>query len=905
MSAQIRRVFNLICMGFLGFSLIACGGADKPFTLFEPTPPTTPSGSGSNPPPGGGGATGCFVNFNGTMQLKVSASPPNGTPLEKLDAKKVQLESIPLRVDGSNLVLMGEKFPDIILTTLSQSADLRLSGVDGSDGSGPYDSATGKVEINGFKIRLEILNKGTTTRFIDGEEVLSGVDFTTDSVTANGNLNPITEPGAPLNQSDRSIKLVIGLTLPGTFPELPVLNTMIGGGALTAAFEGTLDQLPQDCVEGGGTPGGGGSGSTAGPGEFSISDGSNANTGAIDFGSTPVIVTTAGGKMILDCKDAANRGVVTKTITLKNTTDGERKIKILKPADTDGDSKDPLCSGEGEFVRGSITVKGSASCESVTVGGKQFLTGDCKLPKDDASSISFPVMYVPFNYVAPAGGPAPAPAATPEATPDGSSAAQPVKDTGTLLFEYDDGKTFALKLSGQSEPDSRDSFSISKIKEGVESTNLIHNKGLIKLPLKTTDPKPFTQKLVLKNTGTDSWEEVKFTMGNATSAFSVPPPASATLAASNGTDPARLEFDLNFNPGSETSSNDTMTVTMVKVGSKSSSNPSGSVTTLTFSLLGTVGLPTLGGNVKFQVDFLAGKIDHSVTVDPVESLDFRAHPDQAPPALDLVFADTADDTIKSVTLNVENKDVMDKTKAERKTSLRILNAQATWGTPNRKLVPGEGSDLCNEPDNIAIPYENSRMECSYFYFNIFGDAPGVYNDDSGSLTLPQITLRIQNPYHSDIASKWQKSNPGGNPTNILDTDLDITLTTFLIDKKVIEDSGQELVMVPDERISASQLNVKGKPLGKECPDDFLNHDPGTGTLEEKHPHIKCYISSDEKYLQGREVALRPNQTTEYDVVLVGVSQYPTLTIDPNLPWFMGENGGSRMYVAIQGRLYLE
>jgi hypothetical protein len=240
-------------------------------------------------------------------------------------------------------------------------------------------------------------------------------------------------------------------------------------------------------------------------------------------------------------------------------------------------------------------------------------------------------------------------------------------------------------------------------------------------------------------------------------------------------------------------------------------------------------------------------------------------------------------------------------------SLRILNAQGTYGTPGRKLVPGEGADLCNEAQNVNVAYDDSRAECSYFYFNIFGeaDSPGIYDDDSRNLTLPNLTLRIQNPYHSDIAGRWPKSNPNGNPSNLLDTTMDVTLTTYLLERDGIEEAGRTLDLVPDGRISEPQLKVKGKPLGEECPADIFNYDPSQGSLVEKHPHFLCYVSSDGNYMQGSAISLRPNQTKEYDVVLVGVGHFPPSSQDSNLPWFMGDGEGSRMYIAIQGRLIVE
>ncbi len=905
-----KRFFELVFMTVMVVGLSRCGGVDKPFTLVpdtsSETQPTDGGGTETQPTDGSGGSgsSACYVNFSSQLQMKVSAKPagaPNQT--EILDAIPFSIDPIPLRVEGNNVTIEGDNFPVIYFRPRTTSADLKISGTPGVNATGTYDPATGDINIPNFQFKLEIVNKGTTDLFIQGSSTIPNATFTTGTVTATGNLNPIEETGQSLNSADKSLRLVIGLTLPTDFGDLQVLNTIIAGGALTARFDGTVDNLPENCASGGGggTPApGGSSGSGSAPSEFSVSDGISQKLTEVNFGSTPVIITKAGERTILDCKEATNRGVVTKNLTITNTGTGERHIRILKPQDTDNDRKDPLCIGETEFIRGSIQTTGSASCQTVAVAGRDFVIGDCTIPEGADNSIKFPVMYVPFNYVTPSA------AAAPETTPSTGTApttpapAASIEDTGTMLLEYDGGKTFALKMRGSSEPDTRDSFSISKVNNGTVSTRQIRNNGLINIALKDADPTPYTQKLVLQNSGTDSWEGATFSLEKTDSAFSVPAPASTTLGASDGTQPGSLEFDVVFNPtASATAYDDVLTITLNRAGNASSQS------TLKIRLSGSKGLPTLSGKVKLQIDFLTAKIDHSVTIDPVESLDFRVHPDQAPPPLELSFNDTDDSSVKEVVLSVENKDVLQKNLQERKNSLRILNAQGTYGTPGRKLVAGEGADLCHEASNVNLPYDDSRQECSYFYFNIFGETPGIYDDDSRNMTIPNLTLRIQNPYHSDIAGRWPKSNPNGNPSNLLDTTMNVSLTTYLLDRKEIQESGRTLSLAPEARISDGQLKVKGKPLGKECPDDIFNRNANAGTLEEKHPHLLCYVSSDGSYLQGSAIALRPNQTKEYDVVLVGVGQFPSSSDDPNLPWFMGDGEGSRMYVAIQGRLIVE
>jgi hypothetical protein len=881
---SVRNFFSkLMVVAFTALALTGCVGQDKPFSLVGDSNKPPPDGGPTPPGDPGGGMEGCFVNFNGEIQLKISAHPTGGTPIEKLDARPVALEPLPIKADGNNLTIFGDQFPTFVLTTVNEQVDLRISGIPGTSASGTYDPATGAIEINDFQFNLEILDKGTDEPFVEGKEVLKNIDFTTDSVTINGNNNPITEDGVPVNSSDKSVTLVVGFTLPEKFSVLNLLDTRIGGGALTARFEGALDQLPDQCT--GGAPGGGGTPGGGGPAEFSVSDGSTSKLTSLDFGSTPVVVTSVNDKTVLDCKDALNRGILTKTLTITNTGEGERKFQFIRAQDTDGDAKDPLCSGNAEFVRGAISVSGGASCETVTVGGRSFAVDQCTLPAGTPDAkIAFPMMYAPFNFVA----------AAEEGQP-------PLEDTGALQIGYDDGKSFSISLKGKSEPDTRDVFSLSKVKDGVVQPKQIKNKGLVKIPLQNGDPKPFTQRIALLNGGPESWQDIQITVNSVegTPVFSATGLSATAIGPADGENPGKVEFDLVFAPGSASAYNETLTLTMVKAGTSDA-------TTLTYTLSGTVGVPTLSGAVKFQIDFLTAKIDHTITVGPIESLDFRAHPDQAPPPLPLTFADTDVEGIKAATMNTENRDVTTLSSAERRQTIRLLNAQATMGLAGTKLVPGDGADKCNEPASITVPYNDSRRECAYFYYSIFGDIPGIYDDDSGELTLPSITLRIQNPYHSDIVGKWPKSNYGGpEPNYVMDAEVIVTLTTRMIDQLTLQENGEEVPLVPNPRISTSDLSVRSKPLGEECPEDYLNHDPSQGTLEEKHPRFKCYLSTGERYVQGLPANLRPESTTEYDLVLVGIGRFESLALDPNLPWFMGENGGSRMYLAIQGRLFKE
>lgn len=915
-------LFRLVTAMLLLVLVSACSTEDKPFSLTgdENSPAVVPVGEGSGD---GGGSDGCIVEFQGTMQLKVSTS---GSVGDKLDAQPVPIDNIPFEVEGDSLILKGDTFPSIILTNLHEQVDMRVTAVPGTESSSAV-GADGSMEfLPGLDLRLEILSKGTTENFIQGFDTLPGIVFTTGEVSVTGNLNNITEVGMPL-QDDLSINLVLGTILPDNFTNLgDTISSAIGGGALTAFLEGSLTQDPKNCSAGGGSGGGGGGGNLGiPPTDFSISDTESGNKGTIDFGTTFVVPTVTGnGQTILDCSEAINRGPMGKTLYLRNTSSSDLTIHLMDPVDNDRDTwKDPGCSGKSEFVRGMIHPQGAATCQSTPGGEQQFPSLSCTVPAgDETSYLVIPALYVPYNLIEPdvapeEGGedpgveepPAEGEGDTGGDTSDGSDggdsggggepAAVVEPDTAVLNFEYSlEGgaiKTYQLELVGRTEKDVSDSFALGKVNNGNIESRLSNNEVLkINLP----DPAPATQDLMILNSGTDVWEEVTVTFVSGEESVYTASLTDTTLPASGATGEGQLPLELTLTPGAGQVFNDRMVISMIRAGSKTADNPTGTVATLNIDLAGTVGVPPLDGTVYFQIDFLAGKIAHSITTNPVESLDFRMYPDQAPPPIEVIFGDSGQDGVKTVTFNVENKSARDMTQSERETALRILNAQATVGKSGGKLVAGEGADKCFEPSNVNQPYQDK--DCSYFYFGIFGDEPGIYKEASGEFAW-KGSLRIENPYHSDIAGRWLPSDPGGSPTNILDTTVEVTLTTLTFDVELQEIAGEEVDLLPDVRIPESALNLKGLPLGDECPEDIFNHQPDVGTLEEKHPHFLCYVTPNGRYVRGRPVSVREDNVNERDVVLSGFIRFPSETTDPNLPWFMGENGGSYMPLAIQGR----
>lgn len=853
---------------FLILALSACESNSSPQILEDPQPPAPGA-----PGPGNGGSE-CFVNFQSMLQLKVSAKPASEA-LEVLDANPIAIPSIPIQVNGEEVAILGEKFPDIILTRLSNSADLRFGGVHGTTAVGRLDPATGELTVEGMQFTLEVLQKGTTERLLEGETVIGGIRLGTGAVTATGNLNSIQEQGKPFDRNDLSMTLVFGVTLPGDFSPLVPLNDILAGGALTARFVGKLDALPENC--GSANPDNRPPPGQEQPPGLRITVEGQPETSRIDLGLASVVLRNIAGKPALDCSAAEFRGVVSKLVTVKNDGGGERLLKFTQPVDLDDDPKTPLCAGNGEFVRGAIATKGGAVCQKVRVGGREFPFGECTLPRAE-SEISFPMMYVPFNYLEPAPG------------------EDPPQDTAEFLLDFGGDKPFRIALSGRTIPDIRDVLSVSKINSGVVSPREVKSKGSLKIALESAASLPFTQKMVLKNTGTDAWEEVHFKFADG-SAFSATPATANRLPAAGEAGPGTMAFDLVFNPGAATVVNDAVAIHMVKVGSRTEENPIGIEARLQFNLLGTVGIPKLTGDVLLQFDFLTALIDHSIIDAPLETIDYRQQPELAPEPLRLRFSDSEDPDFQNVELDAEVVDILDPdlSLADRVKVLRIFTSRASVGIDGQRLGSGDGSDKCREPESLLGPYRNG--DCSYFYHNILSSEAGLYDSESGHFTLPGIVLRMQNPYHADILGRWPASNPFGNPDYLMDTTLSLSFTTHLLDRRAVEEGGREIILVPDGRVSEAELLLKDKRHGPECP---------AGYLDNVKPRFHCYLSAGDRYLQGYETTLRAGQTKYHDVVLVGAGQFPSGgpgTSNPDLPWFLGDSGGSRIYIAIQGRMY--
>ncbi len=861
--------YKLIAMAVVLLALTRCEKQNSPIILENPPPSENPDAPGGEEP----STDECFINYNSTIQLNISAKPGQES-LEVLDANPIAISSIPLRINGNEVTLRGEYFPTILLTRLHDSVDLRLSGIAGKDAKGTLNPATGEISIQGFQLSLEVLNKGTEELFLQGSATITGVNFSTGSVTATGNLNSISKTGQPINAEDRSLVLVVGLTLPNDFTPLIPLNSIIGGGALTAQFEGTLDRLPGNC--GAANPG------TPPPGQeqpngLKVSVEGQVETSIIDFGLSPVFLRRLNGREVLDCSDSTFRTMVSKTISISNISSQEQAVRFTQPVNSDFDTKSPLCNGQKEFLRGSIQLHGNATCEGVAVAGREFLLGECKLPAGDPeSSISFPLMYLPNNY---------------EAANSGD-----VGFIDTADFVVDGGTApFLIKLSGRTIPQVRDVFSLSKVSGDAISSREVRSGGNVKISLSNTEVLPYHQKLVLKNTGEDTWEEIRVEFENG-SGFSSQLPIENRIGPVQNGQAGLFFFDLILNPNGANVVNDRVTIRMIRVGSRTEENPAGIETRVVINLFASVGLPQLGGEMEFQVDFITALIDHPVIDAPLESEDYRERTDFAPAPLKFIFQDTDQPDIKTVKLEESDFNVLDRTLsvAQRKRFLRIFNSRSTIGRNGQRLETTDNPDSCDEPANVAKAYDPG--DCSYFYHPIEQQELGLFDVETGHLTLPGLKLGFQNPYHADIFGRWPASNPNADPDYILDVTVDISFTTHQLNSKNIVEGGRELVLVPDSRISNSDLLVQDKKLGEECPQGFL---------ADASPHLRCYLSSGAQNLKGFEVTLRQDNPNVYDLILVGVGHFPSggpNSSHPDLPWFLGDNGGSRIYIAIQGRI---
>jgi hypothetical protein len=797
-----------------------------------------------------------------------------------VDTRFIDVDPIPFEFAGTSVTLRGEDFPDIIpFLGDDPPADMIINGdLPNNAGTGTYDPATGRLEVSGLKFLVRLYPAGDAGGAELGSfDSIPPVTFTTDvgqKATGNGPTPEITVDGQHYNSSDGSITIVMALTIPNTLGSLKPIDDAIGGGALTAVFKGSLDQNPANCEDGGG---GGPTTGTPLPGDIAVSVDDKAKVSQIDFGSTLALVSEGR----LDCTEAGNRGAVTKMVTIKNTGSGDRKIRLLKSSDTDGDLKQPLCSGTSEFVRGTVTPHGGAVCQSVTVAGKSFTTDECTIPSGgDDTRITFPLIYMPFNFI-PSNAPAVAqPTPSPGATPVPSSApSASVVDTGTLLIEYDDDKSFAVGLKGITEPDSRNALSVSKVVNDVVSQKEITDGQLLKIALSNTDPTPFTQNFVLKNKSGDSWENVALALSGEATAFSIVPPAATTLGPQASADnPGTLGFGIAFNPsGGASAFEDTLTITLNKAGSTA-------VTTLVYTLQGTVGIDPILGEYQLKIDFMTSFIDNSLISAPIESLDFRdpRFTDQAAASQVLSFGAVNAAELQPVDLLPDPFDPLHSTVSERRTALRILNAQGSG------LKPGDDSSLCQEPDPINASYQEG--DCAYFYFNLnTGDnSQGLYDEETGNLTMPNLDVQVINPYHGVVGGGVWPATDGTN--NILDTNFSMSLTTLVLDDLRNRDG---LPLVADGSIGRAQLNVapKDSRLGPDCTADAVK--------SREHPHFRCYLTGDGKFLQGRPVALREGETSVYDVILVGVGKFNAQAVEGDIPVFMSN---SLMYLVIQGRL---
>ena len=773
-------------------------------------------------------------------------------------------------VDGNQLTLMGSEFPDIYFRPEETAADVKISAKTDNNATGSYDPATGAISFDDFIFVLQIVQKGEETLFIEGEKVLPALELTTGTVTVNGNLNPISESGQNLNPDDRSLVLVAGLTLPEDFGPLAPLNTIIGGGALTARLEGVLDQLPENCS----MDGGGFADTEPIPG-LRVQVDKQTTIDHIDFGSTTVVLRKQNQKLILDCRDALNRGLLERRVTLSSSGARELKIQLPQPADTDADPRSPLCSGTAEFVRGSVQPEGGATCETFQVGGKTFFSGRCTLPADSQAKVSFPLMYLPFNYQVPG--------------EDGL----PVVDKGRFTVSAESGESFYIDLLARSIPDVSDSFSLAKVFADQISSKRIFRGGLLKISLSEEDEVPAQQEMVLLNSGVDVWEPVEFHLEKGTD-FKILPVANPVLPAGSTEGPGVLQFILQFQPTGGNIFQDVLHVSMVKQGSVTADNPEGVRVKFNANLLGTVGLPPLEGKWKLHFDFFTALIDHVALSEPIESNDFRERPDLSVAPLDLEFTPSEIEGVQTVTMNFKNIDILDPTLTaeERSKVLRIFTSRASRRANGDPFSPQETEDDCVDPQDLNQPYQNG--ECSFFYWTVEESPTGRYDDETGQLTLPAISMRMLNPYHSDILGIWPGSNPFSNPNYILDVPFKLSFTTHLLNQLAVNGDGlKPLPLVPDERILLSDLVVRNKRLGLDCPEGFM---------EGEHPRLKCYLTDDEKFLTGQPLTLRPGYTDQYFVNLVGVTRLPPGETDPNIPWFLGDDGGSRLYIAIQGRL---
>jgi hypothetical protein len=613
----------------------------------------------------------------------------------------------------------------------------------------------------------------------------------------------------------------------------------------------------------------------------------------VDLGQVPVFVTGSGASARMACPPPNGVPVLARKISIQNT--GVRPLNIQSihaPVDTDTDNTaDPRCITYGaEFQRMALSVEGGASCQTQTISGRSYLTDHCAIPVGNGK-VNFKVVYLPKNA---------------------STVRDNSKDTGEMTIPSDDPlyATTPLTLTLQASV-SRDTSDLLALRKKGSSFSS-RNGGNLTLNIKSQSDTSLDQVLELVNSSSDPLQNVELTLsGSGASNFQIcsanaagalsncnnsNPGVITTIPAMAGTAPGVQAFGVKFinPPGNDPGPFPAiLTVKYVPASTITSSNPQGANNTFQVTLLGTVALNPLNGKVKVDVEFISAFLAPSPVQTTTDSLDLRkpANANYASGALRLILTpedpNDPENPIRNVQIDMPDPDTTDLvhlSKTERRKLIRVFTSRLSTCSASGGDCPTDDTPTCTDPESVAGPYQNGG--CAFFYYLFAnGGEPGKFNTETGEMTLPNLKIRIQNPYHRTLGSY--------SSTSLTDSRLKATLTTLTFNTKVA--NGVQLITEP--RVSSLAIPASSVNSFNPCP-------PGWDPTDDASPkpEFTCYLSrtssSSDAFMRGR-----PAQTVgpgEQEIVLSMVTRFSPNQGTPDfIPFFMED---AEMWVAIQGRM---
>ncbi|GEM_PF-2662310 len=645
--------------------------------------------------------------------------------------------------------------------------------------------------------------------------------------------------------------------------------------------------------------------------ELAIDIGDTTSPGAIDFGIAPVKMTGTGSNSHIACQSNAP-SVLGRTLQIKNT--GIRPLQIPQlPAPVMDDSSDtqsdPFCPSFGsKFQRMSLSISPSgATCATQTINGHTYLLDNCVIPPGNGY-LKFKAVYIPKNA---------------------KSFITNTKDTAKLTIPSNDpvykSQPFSLGLQAAVSKDTSDLLSLSKVKNGIIQSFKARNRERTSLNAENAQNNKISQVYVLQNESSDILQNVKisfFEQGDkdhfllckvkadrsvdeASCAFSNPDMISQ-IPAMLDKESGKAFFAIQFiGPAQNLAGPFSQSITVNYVPS---STP-GAINEFKVALGATVGYKPLQGNVQMEVEFLGSFIDYEQLPNPRDSADFRAFPHVKSGPIRLILSkpsqasnegsDTEEDSLMEVTIQtpVDTVDFSTMPLSERKKIVRL---------PSDSIMSCAGgnckeSDLntCQDPNILPAHYIEDQNYCSYFYYVLKNGAlKGRYNNETGEMVVPGITLDLYNPFHS---GKTLSSYPENYKTK---TVLKVTLTTSLLN--IAYSNGIDYIPAGADRVTSIGIDshfVNG--FSKPCPanwDPTKDYDPAHPSLSPT-PTFSCFLgerssSSAPAYVKGLAAAPAPHG--ERSIALSFVTRFNDSPVNPEyIPFFMNDQ---TMWVVFQGRL---